>query len=86
MALRPSAQPSQPGRALELGFEIGGCILIGLAIGYYLDRWLDTSPALLFVFMAFGFAAAVRVMIRFMKQAQMQQDDAAGSKEPGPEA
>ncbi len=86
MALRPqpkrsaerktSAQPRTPpvGKALELGIQFGGCVVVGVGLGYYLDRWLGTTPLLLFVFMLFGFAAGVRTLFRF----------AQASSAPGP--
>lgn len=73
MALRPRAPASNVGRAFELGIEIGGCVVIGMAIGYYLDRWLDTKPYLLLVFLVLGFAAALRALIRFTRRAAADQ-------------
>jgi len=34
--------------------------LIGLAMGYYLDQWLDTSPWLTMIFLGFGVASGFR--------------------------
>ncbi|MEE9281369.1 MAG: AtpZ/AtpI family protein, partial [Myxococcota bacterium] len=39
------------GKALELGIQFGTCVIVGVALGYYLDRWLGTEPVLLLVFM-----------------------------------
>lgn len=30
-----------------LGFQIAGSILLGVLLGYYLDKWLNTKPYLL---------------------------------------
>ena len=38
-----------PWSYLGLGFEIAIPVLLGIYIGYRLDRWLDTSPWLLVV-------------------------------------
>ncbi len=71
---------------MELGLEVGGSVVIGLAVGFYLDRWLGTQPWMLLLFMALGFAAAMRSLIRFARRSQMQQDDAAPPREPGQDA
>lgn len=34
--------------------------LIGLAMGYYLDKWLDTSPWLTIIMLGFGIASGFR--------------------------
>lgn len=91
MALRPRLGPgpassSPVGRALELGIELGGSVLIGLGIGFALDRWLGTSPWLLLLFLGFGFAAAIRSLLRFANRQQAQQNDAAGPPERGRDA
>jgi ATP synthase protein I len=33
-------------------------VLVGLALGYFLDRWLGTAPWLLLIGLGFGIAAA----------------------------
>jgi len=33
---------------------------LGALIGYYMDKWLDTSPWLLLIFVGFGIAAAFK--------------------------
>ncbi len=57
------------GKALELRFQIGASVVVGVALGYYVDRWLGTDPVFLLVFMLFGFAAAIRTLLRFAQQA-----------------
>jgi len=50
----------------SLGFlsSVGICmvasILIGMIMGYYLDRWLGTEPWLLLVFLGFGIVSGFR--------------------------
>jgi ATP synthase protein I len=39
-------------------------VVIGLGIGYYLDKWLGTAPWLMILWMGFGFAAGVRSLYR----------------------
>ena len=84
MARRPAPARSPLGSALELGIEIAGCVVIGMLIGYYVDRWLATTPAFLFVFMLLGFAAAIRVVLRYARQATpgVESPDPKPSDEP----
>jgi ATP synthase protein I len=44
----------------SLGISMVAATIIGLAMGYYLDRWLGTSPWLTMLFLAFGIAAGFR--------------------------
>lgn len=50
--------------AIELPFILVGTILVGGAIGYFLDRWLHTKPVMMMIFGALGFAAGVRDVLR----------------------
>jgi ATP synthase protein I len=43
-----------------VGLSMALAIAIGAGIGYYLDKWLGTSPWMFFVFFGFGIAAAFR--------------------------
>jgi ATP synthase protein I len=52
--------------ALELPFTLVGAIAVGVAMGYFLDRWLHTKPWLTLVFGALGFFAGVREVLRRM--------------------
>ncbi len=44
----------------SLGISMVAATIIGLAMGYYLDRWLGTSPWLTMLFLGFGIAAGFR--------------------------
>jgi len=44
----------------SLSFSIALSIVIGLAIGYWLDKKFDTSPVLTLVFIGLGVAAGFR--------------------------
>ncbi len=67
------------GRALDLGLQFAFSIVVGMALGYYLDRWLETEPVFLFVFLGFGFAAGVRALFRFARRSAS--DETAGQDE-----
>lgn len=47
--------------------ELISAILVGGAIGWGLDWWLDTSPVLLLIFFLLGFAAGVVNVVRATK-------------------
>jgi ATP synthase protein I len=50
---------------------------------YYLDRWLGTEPWLLLVFMGFGFAAGLRVLLRVVSPRDASSSDSErGDREP----
>jgi ATP synthase protein I len=55
---------SQPALALELPFTFVGAIVVGGAIGFFIDRWLHTRPWLMLVFGGLGFYAGIREVIR----------------------
>ncbi|MBI5167703.1 MAG: AtpZ/AtpI family protein [candidate division NC10 bacterium] len=40
-----------------MGITLVAATAIGLAMGYYLDKWLHTSPWLTILFLLFGIAA-----------------------------
>jgi len=50
--------------AMELPFVMVSAIVIGGAMGYFLDRWLHTKPVLMLVLGAMGFYAGVRDVLR----------------------
>lgn len=52
------------GQALKLGSEFIAGILVGLGLGWALDKGLGTSPFGLIVFVLLGFAAGVLNMLR----------------------
>jgi ATP synthase protein I len=54
----------QSAMAMELPFIFVGCIVVGGAIGYFLDAWLHTKPALMLVFGVLGFIAGLRDILR----------------------
>lgn len=63
------------GDALQLGASIVFAILIGAALGWWLDSQLGTSPWLSIVFFLFGVAAAGRnVWIAVRKELRSYED------------
>ena len=53
-----------------VGMSMVLAICLGALIGYYLDKWLDTSPLLLLIFIGFGIAAAFRNLFIMYKKAE----------------
>jgi ATP synthase protein I len=64
---KPSAQNNDKnqsagnalGLAMRIGVELVSALAIGVAIGWLLDRWLDTQPWLMLVFIFLGGAAGI---------------------------
>lgn len=54
----------------SLGFAIALAIVIGLALGYWLDRLLGTSPWLTLVFLVLGIVAGFRNLYVIGKKSQ----------------
>jgi len=49
--------------------------IIGMAAGYYADRWLGTSPWLMLLGLMFGIAAGFVSMFRAVKAAERRMKD-----------
>ena len=52
----------------QLGITIIACIAVGITIGWFLDKWLHTSPWLLLTCSLFGVVAAFRSIFDFAKK------------------
>lgn len=70
----------------SLGFlsSVGICmvasVLIGMAMGYYLDQWLGTKPWMLLIFLGFGIVSGFRNIFiltnrELQRQKRVNQDD-----------
>ena len=64
----PKSDASTTGSAMSLGLRAGSefvsAVIIGLGIGWALDRVLHTNPAFLIVFFLIGVAAGIWNVIR----------------------
>ena len=69
-----------------LGLEMALSVVIGMGIGYYLDRWLGTGPWLTVVWIALGFAAGVRSLYRAAVRSgkDLERDEEQRRKPGGP--
>jgi ATP synthase protein I len=61
-----SAGPSALGVGLRVGVELVSALVVAVAIGWFLDRWLHTRPIFLAVFVLLGGAAGVANVWRLM--------------------
>lgn len=68
------------GIAMRMGSEFVVAVLIGGAMGWYLDEWLGSTPFMLFLFILFGFAAGTMNIIRAGKQLDMVREQEASNE------
>lgn len=52
------SSPGQTAQLIALGTMLFACVAVGLALGYFADRWFGTQPWLVLVGLGFGIAAA----------------------------
>ena len=50
--------------AMRIGVEIVSALIVGVAIGYFLDQWLGTKPWFLLLFFVIGAAAGFMNVFR----------------------
>lgn len=75
-ALRRGKSPSRGGLnetsamgiAMRLVTELVAGLVVGAGIGWFLDRWLDSSPWLLIVFFVLGAIAGINNVLRAARQ------------------
>jgi ATP synthase protein I len=58
----------------SLGIEMGLCVAIGIGMGYYLDKYFETSPYLTIIFMIFGIIAAMKTIYQLMKKLENENE------------
>ena len=76
----------KPSGALELlstagtiGLQLVVSTFIGLAMGYFLDKWLGTSPWLLVIFLLLGIVAGFRDVYREVQRIQKREEGGPGA-------
>ena len=65
---------AQVGFYSSLGFILPAAAVVGCAIGWFLDRWLHTSPILMVVLGFLGAAAGFLELLRILKRAEKDAD------------
>ncbi len=58
----------------SLGLEMGLCVAIGIAFGYFLDRYFQTYPYLTIIFMLFGIVAAMKTIFVLLKKIERENE------------
>ena len=65
-----------------VGISLVAATFIGLAMGYYLDKWLGTSPWMTLIFLGFGIVSGFRnVYILTERELKRQQHNDSGSRD-----
>ncbi|MCF8039857.1 MAG: AtpZ/AtpI family protein [Desulfohalobiaceae bacterium] len=57
-------------RASLLGLHMVATTFIGLLVGLYLDKWLNTKPWLTIIFLLFGIAAGFKNLFQEVRKIQ----------------
>ncbi|GAB6075846.1 AtpZ/AtpI family protein [Desulfurobacterium crinifex] len=53
---------------MMVGVQFALSIIIGVVIGYYLDKWLNTFPWMTIFWLLIGFAAGLKNLYRELKK------------------
>lgn len=59
---------------LRIGTELLSGVLVGAAVGYFLDQTLETKPWMLIVFLFLGGAAGILNVYRFVKKKEKSKE------------
>lgn len=69
------------GLYLGVAFELPGTIIGGLAVGYFLDLYLGSSPWFLIALTAIAFAGAFVRLVRWVKFFARERDGSRSEKD-----
>jgi len=61
----------QTNKAIKAGTDFIAAIVVGVVLGYFIDRWLHTTPIGIIIFLFLGFAAGFMNLYR----SQTKHDD-----------
>jgi ATP synthase protein I len=64
-----------------LGLEMGISLVVGLGIGYYLDRTFGTTPIFLIIFMILGILAGMKRLYTLWKKAEKEDEGDAPKRD-----
>ena len=67
----------------QLGLTMVGCIGLGFAIGYFLDKWVGTRGIFLTIFILLGIAGGGYTVYRQIKELEAQETDES-AQDDGP--
>ena len=83
MAKKQANLWAQVGLYTSLGFMLPAGTLVGIAIGWLLDRWLRTSPLLTVVLAFLGAAAGLIEVLRVLRRTEKDADRNHSNSGPG---
>lgn len=55
------------GNLLNISTDLVSGVIVGLVIGFYLDKWLETKPLFIIICLIIGIVAGFRMIWREMK-------------------
>lgn len=61
-------ESSSAGLGFRMGIELMVGVVVGLGLGWLLDRWLDTKPLFMIVLMILGMGAGILNVVRASKE------------------
>ncbi len=68
----------------SVGISLVAATFIGLAMGYYLDKWLGTSPWLTLIFLFIGIVSGFRnIYVLTTQELKRQEDEERKNDESG---
>ena len=71
---KPSEAMELFGNVATIGMQLVAATFIGLAMGYYLDKWLGTEPGMLILFLLLGIITGFRDVYREAMRLQRQSE------------
>ena len=78
-----NANPKAFALGMRVALEMIAAFIGGGVIGWFLDQWLGTSPLMLILWVALGFAAGIRSAYRVTQMAERAaEDDRTGGTSP----
>ena len=77
-----NANPKAFALGMRVALEMIAAFLAGGVIGWFLDKWLGTSPWMLILWVALGFAAGIRSAYRVSRMAERTTEDTTGGTPP----
>jgi len=80
---KPSGAMELLSTAGTIGLQLVCATFIGLAMGYFLDKWLGTSPWLLVIFLLLGIVAGFRDVYLEARRIHRQSGDDSGAGNSG---
>jgi len=68
--------------ASALGIEVGAALVVGMGIGWWLDKLFHTQPWLLVIFTGLGIAAGFRNLFKYSRDKMREAEGDGESEKP----